>query len=437
MATQPRDQLEREISKVRDRFDGEKRDRLLEWASAVDPATVRHEFIDEDGTVKELAPGSVATYLSTLRICITEGFDLLEGDAGEFNDTMARLHDEEGKSKTTLQTYQAGAKSFYTYHDDLPLDRDEIVHFSERSDPKHDERDMFDADDIKALRNACGSTENPPRNRALLELLIFTGQRIRALLTLRVRDVEGQYIYLNDEVDGLKGALSRGRKRPIFGAKKYVRDWLQYHPHSDDPDAWLFVGNQTHSSTAAGEHLATSSARGILERMAKNAGVDKPVNANNFRHYCATVLYRDYDLDRDTIRMLFGHVKGSSTLEEIYSHLFEDDYINKAEAAMGYAERERESPLTPEACPTCGELLEDHWRSCPACNAVFAPDLETASASIAEQRRKILDAGMGGDADIVQGELTAEDIRGLRELVKVVGDPVEYAEQLREVLPSD
>lgn len=435
MATTPRDRLEREQQRVEDLADEgtistETRDRLLEYADALDEGTVGHTFRDADGSVTTFKPRSVEGYLSCLRICAEDGFDLLDATADGFNDLMTQMHDDDGKAKTTLMRYQVAASRFYLYYDDLGVDPDEIHVFKERSKPRHDETDMFTEEDVAALRKACSTTRTPLRNRALLELLIFTGQRIRALLTLRLRDVDVQegYIYLNDDLDdehgGLKGATVRGRKRPMFGARKYVRDWIEHHPRRGEPDAYLFVGDPSHWKTDLDDHWAEVSADHVLRRIGETAEVEKPVNAHNFRHYCATVLYRDYDLDQDTIRMLFGHVKGSSALEETYSHLFDDDYIQKAEAALGYREAETSKPLTPDTCPTCGELLEDHWRQCPACQEVFGP-----SEDFTER------------LDEVQNEWTAdaidaqdpEKIAAYKAIIDAVDDPAALAAQLADV----
>ena len=383
MAETPRDRLDRQVKHVEDRADEgaiseECRDALLEWADALDEGTVRNTVVNEDGEVQTYKPRTVEAYLRCLRICADDGLDPLEASAAEVNETLNAMHDDQGKSKSTLATYAAAVDSFYRYHD-LGVDADDLVTFNADASPKHDETDMFTDEDVQALRRACGETGMATRNRALLELLIFTGQRIRALVTLRLGDVDVQegYIYLNDDYDeefgGLKGALERGRKRPMFGARKYVRDYIQYHRSDADPDDWLFIGDPSHWKTDPDDHWAAVSADHVLRRMGDAAGVDKPVNPHNFRHYCATVLYRDYDVDRDTIRMLFGHVEGSSSLEETYTHLFDEDYIRKAEEATGYREEEETKTFTPDTCPTCGELLEDHWRRCPACEELFGP----------------------------------------------------------------
>lgn len=438
MATTPRDRLNREKNKVESLAeDGtiseECKDALLEYADALDSDKVRHKYRDAEGETKEYAARSVERYLQCLRICGESGFDLLDTTAEEFNDLIDRMHDDKGKSKVTLSGYQVAAEKFYRYHN-LGVDPAEINIYKERSEPRYDETDMFTEEEVEALRNACGETKNTMRNRALLELLIFTGQRIRALVTLRIGDVELNppgadnhgYIYLNDDYDreqggGLKGATVRGRKRPMFGATKYVRDWIEYHPHGDDPDAWLFIGDPSHWKTDPNDHWAKVSADQVLRRIGEYADVDKPVNAHNFRHYCATVLYRDYDLDRDTIRMLFGHVEGSNALEETYSHLFDEDYIRKAEEALGYREQEERSPFTPETCPTCGELLEEHWRQCPNCQEVFGPS-DDFEESVADARERATEAAIEST--------DPEEIEAIKAIIDAVDDPAALAERL-------
>lgn len=162
-----------------------------------------------------------------------------------------------------------------------------------------------------------------------------------------------------------------------------------------------------------------------MRRIGTYAGIDKPVNAHNFRHYFATIMYRDYDLDRDTIRMLLGHVKGSSALEKTYSHLFDEDYIRKAEEALGYREKEQRSPFTPETCPTCGELLEEHWRRCPACDERFAPGEEDIKDLAKEVREEVTNVALSED-------LTPEEREGLRALLTVIDDPAVLARKLAE-----
>lgn len=391
MATTPRDRLCREKDRVEAARDNgemprEVGDTLIEYAVALDPAESTTRF-EKNGEVKDYQPRTIEQYLRCLRITVDQGIDLLDTSVGEINDLMDSLREEEGLSKTTVVGYQSAIQTFYHYCDIAGVDPEAIETYNVRSPPRHDEHDMFSDEEVKALRRACRQSEMPVRNRALLELLIFTGQRLSALLTLRIADVEVDtetgplgsrgYLFLNEEYDeeygGLKGALRRGRKRPLFGANTYLRDWIASHPNGGDPDAWLFIGDPSHWKTNPADHWARPSADHVLRRIGKSAGVNKPVNAHNFRHYCATVLYRDYDVDQDDIRMLFGHKEGSNAIEETYSHLFDEEYIQKAEQALGYRQNGQQNALTPDVCPSCGESLKDHWWRCPSCQETFGP----------------------------------------------------------------
>lgn len=373
MALTPRDRLDREIDKLtpdRDGFDTDTCRRLEHFAAALDGEVVRRKFFDPDGNEKTFEPRSIEAYVQCLRLSVDRGLDILACNAEGFNDFIDSLHDERGLSKPTLARYQSAAVAFYRYHDDLEVDPEAIHIYSERSQPRHDELDMFEPDEVEALRDAC----EKPRDRALLEMLIYTGQRITALRTLRVGDVdlEKGYFYLNDEADGLKGALARGRKRPLFGARKFVRDWLQYHPNGDDPDAPLFVGEPSHWKTKLDEPWSEPGVRQCLKRMAERAGVDKPVNPHNFKHYFVTVMKREYNMDDDTLRMLLGATEDSTILSTTYSHVTDGDYIEKAETTLGYTEANDDGQtLTPETCPDCGEVLESHWNQCPVCGSAM------------------------------------------------------------------
>lgn len=369
MATTPRDRLDNELGKV---TDGPLADRLATYADALDTDNRRVTATDGEDDPYDCQPRTVEAYHRAVRIA-AESLDLEAADADAIND---RLHDlADTREDATMVTYQAALRAFYHVHDDLGVDPDALVTFNPDHNPRHDEQDMFTEDEVFALRKAVMRTANPIRNRALFELLVYTGQRIRAIVTLRYGDVDTDAgaFYLNDQVDGLKGALQRGRKRPLLGARKYVRDWLDAHPNGE---GWLFVGNPNHWKTASGDHLAEPTVDQILRRVAADAGVDKPVNAHAFRHYTATVLRRDYDLGWDRIGALFGVVEGSTMPETTYSHIDDGRLLDDVAVATGHAESES-NRLAPPVCPTCGEVLKAHWRSCPACREVFAPDAAT------------------------------------------------------------
>lgn len=296
---------------------------------------------------------------------------------------------DEGLSQNTVHQNQIAWRSFSRFHKNHPqgtnikVDPDEII-LVDRDETKVDERDMFESEEIEAMRQA---TQNK-RDRALLEMLIYTGQRHNALRMLKYKDVrpdkgESGIIYLPDDSDGLKGAEG---KRPLLGAQKAARDWRQSHP-TKDPDDAFFTHTYDwsgHDTIEAGDHLSRQAFGRIPKRIADRAGVEKPTNPHQFRHYFVTMSIRNHGMSMDTVRHLIGHAAGSRELERTYQHLVDDDHIENAEQDMGLREQ-REETLTPTTCPVCDEPLEPHYSVCPNGCVTFSPDAKNIVNEIDER----------------------------------------------------
>jgi len=328
-----------------------------------------------------------------------------------------------GYANATVRIYQSALRSFYHYHDDLDVEPEEITLVTQPKS-KVDERDMFTPEEIERLRESCRN----PRDRCLLELLINTGQRIRAIQTLRIKDidVENGIFYLNDTADGLKYAEG---KRPLLGARASVRRYLDYHPCPDDPEAYLLTHvNTSNPNTEPGDSLHSGTLARRLKIMGEDAGVTKPLNPHNFRHYFVTIAKKRYKLDNDQIRWLIGHGPDSSVMETTYSHLTDDDRIKSVEIDAGYREAEEEnSPLTPPVCPTCGEPLQDSDKACSSCGELFTPDARSAKEQIdADMKESYKEAGRAGDGQAI------DDIEDIDKLLENPAVKKALIEKLKE-----
>lgn len=232
-------------------------------------------------------------------------------------------------------------------------------------------------EDIHAIRDAC----EHPRDKALIDLLLYTGQRISALLNLRIKDVDVEegVFYLNEEDGDLKGADG---KKPLLYAEKAVRKWLRSHPKSDDPEAYLLcqkspnLGNHDYEH---GSRLDTTTIYTVMDTLKRRSGVDKPMNPHNFRHTFVTIAARDYNMDFDTIKRIIGHKPGSNVMETTYTHLTDEDVIEQARQDTGIEEKSDDSPLTPDICENCDEPVPvDDAKACPSCGIAFTPDAKQA-----------------------------------------------------------
>lgn len=390
--------------KYRDRIDAHNRhgvitdtehDLITEFLDAKD-----HDVtfvVDPNDSTK--SDGTLRTYADALkRVCELSDFELDTATADEINRFCRQLRrgsvdgytvdgyreingvKDDGLAKSTIASnYQQTLRKFYEYHDDLNVDRDDIALY-DYGGTSVDERDIFDAEDIKAIRDACDND----RDRALVDLLLYTGQRISAILNLRIKDVDVEegVFYLNEDEGDLKGATG---KRPLLYAESAIRDWLRSHPRPNDGDAYLITQRaQTGDHDyEPGDRIDKSTVYDALDKVKEKSGVTKPMNPHNFRHSFATMAVRDYNMDRDTVRRLLGHEDGSRVLERTYAHLTDDDTIRAAEEATDLREEDDESPLSPDFCDNCGEPIPiENARSCPRCGINFTPDSEEVKQNI-------------------------------------------------------
>jgi integrase len=338
----------------------------------------------EDTTYKE---ASTLKYWCVYLKRVAERMDvaLTDATAADVNDLMTAMRKgahpdvkDEGLSNNSIRNYQGVVRRFYRYHDFGPAPEDIVMIMGD--DTHVDERDMLTPEEIDRIRDAA----EHPRDLAIFDLLLYTGQRNTAIRSLRIRDVdveEGVY-YLNGDADGLKGANENGTKRPLLGAVGSVREWLRYHPDSDNPDAYLITGKPRYSDVDSEQMVSRNTllyamkGTGDHGGLKQKAGIDKPMNPHNIRHNFVTIAKREYELSDATIKWLIGHSPDSQVMETTYAHLSDEDRIRAAEVGAGIREPDAEDKsLSPDICH-CGEPLPSDARACPRCGTVYAPDAQ-------------------------------------------------------------
>lgn len=393
---------------------------IRELLDAFDTNHPGKRFYGIDG-VETKENKTLANYTDRLRFAATElDGDLLDQTNEDIDNMVAGLTTGEadvapsgGYTNGSVGQYQSALKAFYRYHDDHDVNPEDIQIYAPE-DTKIDERDMFDEDEIQAMRDAIDS----PRERCLFELLAFTGQRIRAIQTLRIKDIdlEEGILYLNTDDGGLKGAEG---KRPLLGAEAYVRRWLEYHP-TGEPDDYLITPSKT-GGGEPGEPITQDTIRYHLNKIADKADVDKDVHPHIFRHYFTTIAKRDYNLDDTYIKHLRGDSDASNVMETTYRHLSDDDAVEHATAKFEGREPEQESALTPEKCPTCGEILESDAKACSNCGTVFTPD---AKEALDKSERHTAENADPEELEIAQELVSAvqDDKEKLQEILELVDE---------------
>lgn len=219
MAQSPREKLLHERQRIQEYGkDGtlpqETTDALLEWATALDPDNDTDSYVGPNDEADDFAVLTVQSYLREMRKVAERAYpELLDLDAETFNQMIAAMQTgdnphvkDDGLAKTTLDVTASAARTFFWYFD--VCHPEDVGLYGAASDPKHDEDDIFTKDEVRALRTEVEGA----RNRAILEMLLNTGQRISAIQGLRVGDVDldGGWFCLNTDHGALKGAAQRG-----------------------------------------------------------------------------------------------------------------------------------------------------------------------------------------------------------------------------------
>jgi integrase/recombinase XerD len=181
------------------------------------------------------------------------------------------------------------------------------------------------------LLESAPKSQNPLRDRALLELAYATGMRASEITSINLRDL--------DFKTGRLIVLGKGNKERIvlFGAEAThaLQAYLEKErPQSDDPA--VFLGPK-------GTRLTTRTLQNVVRRWAHALGLPADVSPHTLRHSFATHLL-DGGADLKTVQQLLGHENLATT--QIYTHVS----IDRLRDSVAQAHPRGKSP-NPDAKP--------------------------------------------------------------------------------------
>jgi integrase len=184
--TTPREKLERRKQTFTEYVDSGEIDEqtgeaALELVNAFDDDNIMHPPPENEGSRE---PSTLMSWLWPLMTMARER-NLVDADANGLKRDLQAMKDgeyphvkDEGIQKSTIRNYQVALRRFYRYHD-FEVAPDDIPLFSVTGSPI-DPNDMLTKEEIQHAQDAAGN----PRDRALFDLLLYTGQRREAIRTL-------------------------------------------------------------------------------------------------------------------------------------------------------------------------------------------------------------------------------------------------------------
>ncbi len=288
--------------------------------------------------------------------------------------------------------------------------------------------DLLDDEDIENMVKVA----THPRDKAFIMTLAESGCRISELLTLQIGnlnfDNRGCYFL----VDGKTGT----RRVRVVNSTPYIHSWLQHHPDKENKDAplWVVIGTTQAISRGLSQksykfdwsfNMTYAAARTLIKRIAKRAGINKPVNLHNFRHSRATILGAA-GINESIMNQVMGWKQGSK-MAGVYIHLSgkqTDDALLSSLYGMKVEEsKERQPKMFPIKCINCGELNHYNAKRCNKCNNIIGvlSEEDIKENSLMIQMSKVFGGLVNRDGNIrreIINELKQEILQEI-ELVKV------------------
>lgn len=316
-----------------------------------------------------LSKGRVRKYLYQFqKIADLFDFEFRDADKEEIKDLVLNIKDSNRWKDSTKRDYYIAIRKFYTVlsddhngNGDFPkkVDWIDTSGSADRKDPE----EILTKKDIKKLTEATWNK----RDRAFVLGLYESGCRIGEFRPLKMKHIEFQENGAKISVDGKTGK----RRVMLYKSVPAIKEWLENHPRSSDPEAYIWTNRITPSNPEfKNKPLVYHTVNRRLKRIAKEAGVDKPVRPHDFRHARAT--HMATELKEAQMRKYFGWTPGSDT-PSTYVHLSGRDIDEAILEMNGVKDRKDEdSELDRVECIECGKRVSPAHQFCSHCGTSLA-----------------------------------------------------------------
>jgi len=166
-------------------------------------------------------------------------------------------------------------------------------------------------DDVEALLQAPDvSTALGLRDRAMLELLYAAGLRVSELVGLELDQC--------DRIQGVVRVLGKGNKERLIPIGEEALGWLQSYLRDARPVLASPGKTSALFPSSRGQAMTRQTFWHRLRKLAREAGITKPLSPHTLRHAFATHLL-NHGADLRVVQLLLGHSDLATT--QIYTHV--------------------------------------------------------------------------------------------------------------------
>jgi integrase len=241
----------------------------------------------------------------------------------------------------------------------LPREVNWISLSIKETNPRVTPENLLTQDEITAILKAATNR----RDRAMIYVLFEAALRPSELLTMRTNGVIFKDNHCLITANGKTGI----KRIPLVTSSRPLLEWLEEHPHRDDPSAPLWC-SLDHSHE--GKRLSYTHFRLIIKRLAQKAGIKKSIWPYLYRHTSLTAMAKVFTECRH--EQLAGGTYGSKMawryvhfsardLEDAMLELHGLKMPSKAEGLAKLIKCPRcssKNPFGDTRCTTCGMITD-------------------------------------------------------------------------------
>lgn len=200
------------------------------------------------------------------------------------------------------------------------------------------------------------------RDKAFVGVLADSGARVSEIGMMKIKHISFETHGARLTIHGKTGT----RKILVIYSSPYLQQWINMHPHNDNPDAYLW-------SNPKGNLLSYTRIAKILKQSAKRAGIKKRIYPHLLRHSRATQLA--LIMTEAALKQYLGWTQ-SSKMAAVYIHLSGKDTDEAILRANGIEIEKKPlgSTLKSETCQRCGTINEMTNRFCKTCSLPLGED---------------------------------------------------------------
>ncbi len=274
------------------------------------------EFISILRYEKNLSDNTAVSYQSDLKMFLEF---LKAKEIADYNDisasTLSEFFNEQRKaslSNTTTARYMTTLKKFFAFLEENKFIEKNPTAMIGKVKLARKLPSVLSFEEIEKILNAPNTEESCGlRDKAILELFYSSGLRVSELINLKTND-----IYFEEEVVRVFGKGSKERIVPIgssaiYWVKEYLTKTRPIFEKKEKSGGIIFLNKR-------GTKLSRMSIWKIVDRYAKEAGLQKEIHPHLFRHSFATHLLEG-GADLRAVQEMLGHSDISTT--QIYTHV--------------------------------------------------------------------------------------------------------------------